>query len=129
MYCGVLQGIRTWHGSWLLQCVAYRSGFDQEDRLTNPLVDCLNTLKHLNLEAWRENTNTAQACDVSNISYRHLDPGLRIWTFLVGSGAGSGKFSLDPYPDSIGTVPYFGNVNFYKQGKNILKVEHLHISR
>ena len=38
---------------------------DLEDRLTNPLVDCLGTLRHLKLDAWREVTPTAQACDVS----------------------------------------------------------------
>ena len=27
---------------------------DQMDRLTNPLVDCEATIKHINLEAWRE---------------------------------------------------------------------------
>lgn len=27
---------------------------DQMDRLTNPLVDCEATIKHINLDAWRE---------------------------------------------------------------------------
>jgi len=40
-------------------------------------------------------------------------------------GCGSGKFSPDP--DPIGTVPYFGYVKLYKQGKDILKIELLYI--
>ena len=47
--------------------------------------------------------------------------GLRIRTFLVGSG----KFSPDPDPIGI----YFGYVKVFKQGKNILNIELLHIFR
>jgi len=48
----------------------------------------------------------------------------RIRTFLVGSGAESGKFSPDPenfHRNQILSVRYFGYVKLYKQGKNILK--------
>ena len=31
-----------------------RSAMDQMDRLTNPLVDCQKTIKHLDFEAWKE---------------------------------------------------------------------------
>ena len=35
----------------------------------------------------------------------------RIRTFLVGSGAGSGKLSPDPYPDPIGTLTMGSYIN------------------
>merc|ERR1712168_913073 len=35
-----------------------RSTMDQSDRLTNPLVNCERTIRHLNLEPWRQSSSS-----------------------------------------------------------------------
>jgi len=35
-----------------------RSTMDQSDRLTNPLVNCKRTIRHLNLEPWRQSSSS-----------------------------------------------------------------------
>ena len=37
---------------------------DQMDRLTNPMVDCEETIKHLNLDPWREQGPIDKSCQV-----------------------------------------------------------------
>ena len=59
------------------------------------------------------------------LSSAQMYAGLRI---RIGSDPDrvlSGKFSTDPYPDPISTLDTY--VKLYKQGKNILKIELLHI--
>jgi peroxidase len=47
-----------------------RSAMDQMDRLTNPMVDCSGTIKHLNLEPWREKGPVHTTCEVSDQTVR-----------------------------------------------------------
>jgi peroxidase len=44
-----------------------RSTMDQMDRLTNPLVDCEKTIKHIDLEAWRETPELISSVKASHI--------------------------------------------------------------
>ena len=37
---------------------------DQMDRLTNPMVDCAETIKHLDLEPWKEEGPVDKTCEV-----------------------------------------------------------------
>ena len=42
---------------------------DQMDRLTNPMVDCAETIKHLDLEAWKEKGPVDKTCEVDVSSF------------------------------------------------------------
>ena len=46
-----------------------RSAMDQMDRLTNPMVDCAETIKHLDLEAWKEKGSVDKTCEVDVSSF------------------------------------------------------------
>ncbi len=51
------------------------------DRLTNPMVDCAETIKHLDLEPWKEEGPVDKTCEVDVFLFTCMNTQEKLTTF------------------------------------------------